>query len=222
VDLLDWLATESDAFAATLRPDSLARAVPSCPGWTLLDLGWHVGRVQRFWAMVATNGDTQPAFPPEEPGPSDPGDLVAWVRAGSAELLDAVSSTSFDAPAWAWWVEDRTVGAIARHQVQEAAVHRWDAQSAVGAAAPLPAALADDGVDEFLWISRQLRGPVPLEADATDTGHSYNAGADARVVVRATASDLVLLFYQRIAPTAPRVEIDGDRAVLDAWLQPIA
>ena len=42
-------------------------------------------------------------------------------------------------PAWVWWRDDRTVGAIARHQVQEAAVHRWDAQSAVGTPEPLAA-----------------------------------------------------------------------------------
>jgi hypothetical protein len=33
-ELIDWIATESDAFAATIRADALDRQVPGCPGWT--------------------------------------------------------------------------------------------------------------------------------------------------------------------------------------------
>jgi len=42
-----------------------------------------------------------------------------------------------------------TSGAVAWHQVQEAAVHARDAQEAAGHAGPLPAVVAADGVQEF-------------------------------------------------------------------------
>jgi hypothetical protein len=135
-------------------------------------------------------------------------------------LLEALRTTPWDAAAWTWWRDDRTVGAIARHQVQEAAVHRWDAQLAVGTPAPLPQALADDGVDEMLWIARQLRDPAPVAFRATDTGHEYAmSDGDARATVCANASDLVLLIYGR--RTLDDVEVLGDRALLEAFLQPI-
>ena len=104
--------------------------------------------------------------------------------------------------------------------MQEAAVHRWDAQAAVGVAEPLPTSLADDGVDEFLWISRQLRGPQPIAFHATDTGTTYAAGSGAPIATAAaTSSDLVLLLYGRVH--ADQVEVAGDPSALDAYLVPV-
>jgi uncharacterized protein (TIGR03083 family) len=136
-------------------------------------------------------------------------------------LLDALHDVAWETPAWTWWKEDRTVGAIARHQVQEVAVHRWDAQlAAAGRADPLPAKVAEDGVDEFLWIARQMRGPEPIAFSATDTGNTFGAGPGEPVVtVSATASDLVLLLYGRVSPDDVRV--DGERSALTSYLAPI-
>ena len=122
------------------------------------------------------------------------------MRAATADLLDALRSTPWDATAWAWWRDEHVVGAIGRHQVQEAAVHRWDAQSAVGTPEPLPMAIADDGVDEFLWIARQLREPAPIAFRLTDSGHTFAASSEpVAATVTATASDVVLLLHGRIA-----------------------
>jgi uncharacterized protein (TIGR03083 family) len=144
-----------------------------------------------------------------------------WFRASTRELLDALQEVAWDAPAWTWWVDDRTVGAIARHQVQEAAVHRWDAQlAATGHPDPLPTKLADDGVEEFCWIARQLRGHQPIAFHATDTGSTFTAGDGSPVVTAsASASDLVLLCYSRVS--ADDVAVAGDRATLDRFLAPI-
>jgi uncharacterized protein (TIGR03083 family) len=142
------------------------------------------------------------------------------MRASTRDLLDTLRATPADQPAWVWWRDNRTAGAIARHQVQEAAVHRWDAQSAVGTAQPLDPTVADDGVDEFLWIARQLRDPAPIAFVATDSGREFAASdLPAVVTVSASASDLVLLLYGRIPADA--LGVDGDRAALDAFLQPI-
>jgi uncharacterized protein (TIGR03083 family) len=220
--LLAWIAQESDTFAATIRPDTLAARVPGCPDWNLHDLVSHLGRVQTMWAAVVRAGaDVPPEFPAEVPGPASAGDLTAWMRAATADMVDALRSTPWDAPAWSWWRDDHVVGAIARHQVQEAAVHRWDAQSALGTPEPLPVALADDGVDEFLWVARQFRAePAPIVLRAIDSQRAFAFSDEpALVTVSATASDLVLLLYGRVAPDA--VEVVGDRAVLDATLFPV-
>jgi uncharacterized protein (TIGR03083 family) len=223
LDHTSWIARESEAFARVLDAPSLDRVVPGCPDWSLRDLARHLGRVQRFWAAVVRAGaDVEPAFPSEHhgPGPADGAQLAAWMRASTGDLLDALHATRADVPAWTWWRDDRTVGAIARHQVQEAAVHRWDAQSVAGAPGALAPAIADDGLDEFVWIARQLRAPARVAFVATDCGRSVAASDDPpTVTVSATASDLVLLLHRRVSPNDVRV--DGDRATLDTFLQPV-
>jgi uncharacterized protein (TIGR03083 family) len=220
-ELLAWITDESEEFARALAPDVLDNQVPSCPEWKLRDLTAHLGRVQRFWANTVTRAeDVEPQFLDRDVQPPATNDIAVWMRASTHMLLDALRTTPWDAPAWTWWREDRTVGAIARHQAQEAAVHRWDAQLAIGEPKPLPRALADDGVDEMLWIARQLRAPALILFRATDTGNAYAASeGDARATVSATASDLVLLMYGR--RTIDDVDAQGDRALLEAFLQPI-
>jgi uncharacterized protein (TIGR03083 family) len=214
-------ARDSEAFAAVLDTGDLDARVPGCPEWTLRDLAYHLGRVQRFWAKTVRIGaDVDPTRPTDETLPTRNAELAAWMRASTRDLQDALRTAPADQPAWVWWRDNRTAGAIARHQVQEAAVHRWDAQSAVGTPAPLDAAVADDGVEEFLWIARQMRDPAPIELVATDTGRSFTASDQANAVtVTASASDLVLLLYGRITPDA--VDVVGDRTALDAFLQSI-
>ncbi len=218
------IARESEAFAEVVDAGGLDRAVPGCPDWTLRDLTWHLGNVQRFWAqMVRAGVDERPTdFDEEAPGPSEVSELAAWMRASTRELLDALHDTTYDTPAWAWWKDDHTVGAVARHQVQEAAVHRWDAQSTIGAPDPIPQPEADDGVDEFLWICRQMRAVAPILAVATDSGTKTALSAgESTVTVSAPASDLILLFHQRIPIDGAGIDVVGDRTALEEFLQPV-
>lgn len=223
-DVLSFIASESNAFAATIAPDALDRQVPGCPDWTLWWLVGHLGNVQRFWARTVRAGG-EPAGDPPDLDVHDAPEVAAWCRAATRELLDALRETSWDAPAWTWWGEPRTVGAIARHQAQEAAVHRWDAESAVGTASPIPSALADDAVDEFLDILRGLDVadslPGAVDLRATDTASLWTIGpGDPGVTVRAPASDLLLFLYGRLPDDA--VAIDGRRALVDALLEAAA
>ena len=220
-DFLDWIARESEDFAVALEAGDLDARVPGCPEWALRDLAEHLGRVQRFWAAVVRVGaDRKPPHPEINPPVDAPG-LAAWMRASTHDLLDALRATDPATPAWVWWRDNRTVGAIARHQVQEAAVHRWDAQSAVGRPEPLERPVADDGVEEFVWIARQLREAAPITLTITDTGRSIAVSDEASVAtVSATASDLVLLLHGRVAADA--VHVEGDRDVLAPFLVPIA
>ena len=122
---------------------------------------------------------------------------------------------------------DSGVGVVARkphgrrdprgHQVQEAAVHRWDVQSALGDADPLQMPIADDGVDEFVGIARQLRGPAPITLITTDSNREdrrLRRGAG-----RVGGGDRV---GARPAPVRANpgdaLRVEGDRRVLDAFL----
>jgi uncharacterized protein (TIGR03083 family) len=143
IEHLGPLRRECDRFAAAIADADPSARVPSRPAWELRELVVHLGRVQRSWASVIRRGEDVEPLPPDESGrPPEGGDLVAWFREGAGELLAAVDESPPDRTAWTWWRAPRTAGAIARHQVQEAAVHRWDAVT-VTADAALAAAFTD-------------------------------------------------------------------------------
>ena len=222
---LDWIASESEAFGAAIADSSLDSRVPGCPDWDQRALANHLGRVQRFWAATVLANGEMPDVGDEDPDNPPPlvGDasfVRAWFAESTSALLDALRAVPWDADAWTWWKENRTVGAIARHQAGEAAVHRWDAQSVTNTQQPLPVDLADDAVDEFMWLARQLRDTArPVALHATDTGNTYATGTAPASIATATASDLFLLCYRRIDLDA--VGIEGDRRALEAFLEPV-
>ncbi len=193
----------------------LDRPVPACPDWVLRDLLLHLGEVQRFWAENVSASDITKHWNGERTVPSSDEHIEEWFRHGSAQLVDALDQVPADAPCWTWWEEPQTASAVARHQVQEAAVHRWDVESCVGTARPIDAAAADDGVSEFLSIMLG-GGAGALEQSiglvSTDTNSIWLAGppdAPQAATVTATASDLVLLLYGR-APLSV-ADVAGDQ-----------
>ncbi|GAA2865474.1 hypothetical protein Acy02nite_13260 [Actinoplanes cyaneus] len=217
--------------AAASAPD-MAAPVPGCPDWSLRDLVAHLGEVQRFWALVVTEADPSGPPPRDRKGSTFPqSDLLEWFGESTRMLSAALRAAGPDAPCWAWWPADAatyTAGAVARHQVQEAAVHAYDAWEALGKPEPLPAAVAVDGVSEFLstclgslgaWPHRPARvqfqaieGPSWI-VDLSPAGATPDPAASGDPVTRihGTASDLVLFLYRRLPLDA--VRIDGDHEV---------
>jgi uncharacterized protein (TIGR03083 family) len=149
--------------------------------------------------------------------------LAGWLRASTDSLLAALAGTADGSPCWTWWGTPATAGAVARHQAQEAAVHRWDAESARGAPAPLDREVATDGVAEFLEVMlgpAESSVPGTVTLSATDSGGQWEVGraGDARASVAGTASDLVLLLYRRLPVTAVEVEVEGDAGLVTTLL----
>ncbi|GAA1629211.1 maleylpyruvate isomerase family mycothiol-dependent enzyme [Actinoplanes couchii] len=234
-ELLSLIESRSTALrdAVAAAPDRDV-TVPGCPDWSVTDLVAHVGAVHRFWAAtVAAADDTRPPSAEQLGDRSPHGDLLEWSAASTALLLAALRDADPGAPSWAWWAGSGaplTAAAVARHQVQEAAVHAFDAQETIGRPEPLPAAVAVDGVGEFLSVGLASLGPWPhrparvafqaIEGpswtpDLSPAGakESPAASGDPVTRIQATASDLVLFLYNRIP--APAVRIDGDRDVAD-------
>lgn len=239
-DLLTLITDRSAALraAAAAAPDDTR--VPSCPDWSVRDLLAHIGEVQRFWAAVVAAGPTDQ--PPGDEGAQPPaGELSGWAAESTELLVDTLRRVVPDHGCWTWWGASgapQTAGAVARHQVQEAAVHAWDAQLAVGRPEPLPPVVARDGVAEFLAVGLGSCGPWPHEPAqvrvCTDDGDEWlleldNAGASVRklppdassrravdATVVGSASDLVLALYGRRPATEPH--LDGDRGVIERLL----
>lgn len=227
---LELLRADGDALAAAAERNLTAR-VPSCPDWDVAELVRHTSEVHRHKAGTIRAGRVP--WDEREEGPKDPGEIVAWYRAGLDDLHGLLSSTDESQPAWTWGTGD-TVGWWLRRMAQETAVHRWDAENAVGDAAPIDPELASDGIDEFLgefvpgeeipWAGAagtihlhctDVEGEwtVTLEPGAVpsyETGHSKGDAA-----VRGTANDLLLLVWRRVEPSA--VEVLGNTALVEEF-----
>ncbi|MFJ3830139.1 maleylpyruvate isomerase N-terminal domain-containing protein [Streptomyces sp. NPDC090046] len=154
--LLQLIDERSTAFrAAVASAPSLDVQVPTCPEWTLFDLAQHIGEGRRDWAATVAAGPTS-AKSVVEGSPAAPREreaLLAWLAESTEQLLDALRKAGPDRGCWAWWEtlqSPHTSGAVARHQLQQLAVHTYDAQITVGAPQPLPEEVALDSVDEFL------------------------------------------------------------------------
>jgi uncharacterized protein (TIGR03083 family) len=211
---------------------------------TLFDLVEHLGVGRRAWAATITAGPTATAKSTPE-GPAAPREreaLLAWSAASTQQLLDALRKAGPDRGCWTWWSTSQspqTSGAVARHQVQEVAVHTYDAQLTLGAPQPLPDEVALDSVDEFLFTCCATTDARPHEPAAVDyhvtEGRSWrlwlsaDGARTARLLTpgttpaadasaRGTAGELVLAMYDRVPVDFP--QLHGDRHIFDqlvAW-----
>jgi uncharacterized protein (TIGR03083 family) len=232
--MLELVDTRSAALRSALS-GALDERVPGCPDWTGRDLVAHLGEVQRFWAQVVAAG--KPDGPPDDsdvPEREPSGDLLDWSERSTGTLLAALRDSGPDRPVWSWW-GPTTAARVARHQVQEAGVHAWDAEDTVGRAGPLePAELAADGVDEFLTVEvpgsgRWPHPPAVVALSATDvpgdgwrivltgSGGTVERGpAAGNAVLGGTAGELILALYGRRPMDS--LSVTGDQEVARQFL----
>lgn len=216
----------SDGFAEAVRSGSLDGKVEHCPDWDVADLVWHLTEVHWFWRTIAAERLAEPPSGERRPARPERDRLVDAFEVGARQLVEVLGAADQEAPVWTWFPGRQDIGFITRHQVQEAAVHHFDAANAVGKPWSVDPVVAADCVEEFLTCSladaedverlgRTLSGPVVLTA--TDTGQSWTVtqaepsaallwrpGADGPATVAGTAADLLLWIYGR-------VQLDSDQ-----------
>lgn len=224
---------DARALAAALAAGGPDTPVPATPGWDLGRLLKHVGLVL---AWQTANVERRPAQ--VEPRSLDlgiPADRTAygeWIVGLADRSVAVLAAAPPEDPCWTW-TDDRTVGFWSRRLMHEVAVHRWDAESAVGTPTPFEPEAAADAIDELLTVVVH-RADVPtagrgetIHVHATDAEGEWlitrgpegmtvrREHAKGDVAVRGGAGDLLLLTLGRIGPET--VEVIGDAAVLDAW-----
>lgn len=258
MDYVRYFGEEVAAFEAAAQKaaaEATTPATPSCPGWMMTDLLLHAGTVHRFVARVIGERLQQPpSGGPAETGlPDDwaawlpaarasagspvPVALLDWFRAGAEALEERLFLADPDEPVWSW-SEDRTVGFWQRTQAIETAVHRWDAQQAVGDPATIDSPLATDAVRQAFEIMVPLRRS---EAEAppgegehfrfrrTDGPQSWTVRfrgddvmvgpADGRcdIEIAGRASDLALFLWKR--PVGGQLDILGNTRMLSRYFE---
>ena len=244
MDYARELREQNELFGTLVRDADGETPVPTCPGWSLTQLCRHIGRGDRWAGQIVADRMDEPLNPRNvrvgKP-PENPAELVPWLTGSSQALLDAVAEVG-EAPVWTfigprpatWWV---------RRRLHEWTVHRADAALALGLPFELSPELSADGLSEWLGLVAARSGgeAFPLEngntlhLHATDDGlgtdgewsirpesggvswdHSH---AKATTAVRGPARDLFLALTRRLSVEESGVQLFGDPAVLDTWLE---
>lgn len=170
------LDKEGRLLAAAARKAGTDAEVPTCPDWRVRDLVRHMGGVHRWATAFVAEGHTSP-----RPFGSDPDldseALLTWFEEGHRRLVDTLRAAPADVECWSFLPAPSPLAFWARRQAHETAVHRADAESALGGAPGDPAGdFAVDGIDELL-LGFHARGrsrarsetPRVLRVRATDT-----------------------------------------------------
>jgi uncharacterized protein (TIGR03083 family) len=186
---------------------------------------------------------------PDHAGPpgDDPAAIDAWLAEGAARFAETMGKAGPDLEAQVWQVRWPTA-LWARRAAHDIVVHRADAAGTVGADYTVAPDLAADAVDEFLDLLAGLsaaQGPeaggdpgpgggtihlhatdaapgvaaewlVELDASSFRWRHAHEK---ATVAARGPLADLLRVVTRRLPPDSDRVEVLGDRQVLDTWLE---
>jgi uncharacterized protein (TIGR03083 family) len=224
-DFLRIFDTEHEAFLASCERAGMGVAVPSCPGWSVADLLYHLYEVQYGWHRVTS--ERRESFEglnwPVRPSDDRLVDLVRGEHVGYTAML-----RSFEPSTRIWtWTGERDFAWLARRMAQETAVHRVDADLAASVAAAVDAELASDGVDEFLEVFVNTRngaigGSVHLHCTDVDgewTVREVDGGvvvtrehAKGDAAIRGSANDILMALWRRSSLSVCEVIGDGEVA----------
>ena len=234
MDFAADLIGQNRAFGELVAGGDWSAPVPTCPGWSLEQLFRHVGGGHRWAAQIVIERPDRAIDPravPEGTPPDDIAGAIAWLHAGARKLIDAVQDGGADTTVWTftgprpahWWI---------RRRLHETVVHCADAAIAVGHDFDIRPELAADAVDEWLDLATARRGICgdTIHLHATDAGpdaigewtiadgdwsHEHRK---ADVALRGCTRDLLLTLTRRKAVGESSIEMFGDDAVWQAWL----
>jgi uncharacterized protein (TIGR03083 family) len=236
------LRDEGDLMAEAARAADPGAPVPTCPEWAVRDLVQHMGGVHR-WATRYV-AEARPEYSPIDlevlvGGWPEDADLTDWFVAGHAGLVAALTAAPADLECWTFLPAPSPLAMWARRQAHETAIHRVDAELSAGTVVSgFTAPFAADGVDELLTCfvprrSTKLRADVLTTfgvrctddpgAWVLDIGPEGVAAVNGVTEVNAActlsgrAADLYLALWNRGGADA--LEVEGDRAVLDVFLE---
>lgn len=158
---VDRIAEEAERSSTTLAAADPTAPVPTCPGWTALDLLAHVTEVHEFWGQLLATGartdeDAEAVEAAKVPMPEGEGAVEAILtrrRAATGVLLEQLAARDDAEPVSTWFSADQSVGFVRRMQLHEATMHRVDAELTAGKQlSPIDLAVAADGVAHVIEV----------------------------------------------------------------------
>jgi uncharacterized protein (TIGR03083 family) len=226
------LIEQNHQLGTLLRAADWSTPVPTCPGWTVLQVLRHVGRGDRWAAQIVRkgDGDVDPRQVPDGRPPDDATGAAEWLSAGPRTLLNAVVSVGASTPVWtfvgprpaAWWI---------RRRLHEATVHRADVALAIGQRYELEQWLAADAISEWLSLIEFLQSSdaastggeaitlQPTDGDADSRNWTIGApGSVPDVALKGRSVDLLVALSGRRSPADAGLAVTGDEALWTSWL----
>ncbi len=240
---IEAVAHEGKLFAAAAELGGFDVAISTCPDWKMRDLVRHLSEIHMWAAAHVAQPHFKPwiddlselaAFWPKLAvfWPEDDG-LMDQYLATNANLVHSLESAPLDLDTFTFLPAPSPLAMWARRQAHETAVHRFDAENAVGVVSGFDPAFAADGIDELLAAFAPRKRDFPLEVNkvmhvhAVDTDDHWlmTLGPDgietsrdaghADVTLSGPASDLYLVLWNRAPDDA--VTVRGDRELLEKW-----
>ena len=233
---LERLIAQGSLFAAAVERGPVDADVMACPGWHLTNLVEHLGLIHRWATYCAVHREppTGDVAPPPEPD----GDLAEWYRSCLTDLVAALEQIDPESPTWHPFPVERVARVWPRRQMHETAMHRWDAERAVGEPTSFEPDLASDGIDEYfelaiprLLVREQLALPAgSLHVHCTDVDGEWlvwNEGGEYRMkrahekgdaALRGPAEAILLRLWGRTSDRSAELSPVGDEHVLAEWL----
>jgi uncharacterized protein (TIGR03083 family) len=228
----------ANGLGAAAQAAGLDAMTTTCPGWAVRDLVSHIGGVHR-WAAgnIAKGRVSEDEAEQMFIAPPDPA-LLSWYADGYAALLTTLAEADRDVECFTFLPEITSpLEFWARRQAHETAIHRVDAESAVGATPGFDVGFAVDGLDELIngFVRRKggrLRSDptvtiavAPSDAPAAwwiqvgPEGRSITTTTGevppADLTLRGPAERLYLLLWNRAG--RDHVDVIGRDALLDLW-----
>ena len=244
-------STKTEAFGELIRGADPTTPVPTCPGLDA-QAAVPTRRprqpvVARRSSPIGAPSRSIPREVRDGKPPDDPDAAIDWLNGGAQAILDAVDAVGADTRVWTfigprparWWI---------RRRVHEATVHRADAALALGADLPAVARAGrrrHQRMDRTRRRRRPTRDSPPLDRGQTLHLHATDDGLGPTGEWTITSDDDGLITGRtttararprcaearriccwpssgaRPRPTAG-VEVFGDAAVWDGWLEPHA
>ena len=184
------------------------------------------------------------------PGGGDRATLEAWLAGAAARCAGTLRGAGPGGTARIG-AHVRSTAFWARRAANDLVVHRADAAGTVHAGYTVAPELAADAIDELLGMAgdpqimgsspgvAQLRGPPrSIHLHATDSepelaaewlielgpdGFTWRHGHDkATAALRGPVADVMRVFYRRLPAGSKSVEVLGEAALLDFWLERVS
>lgn len=224
IDFEDVMLRSTARVVEVLRESEPNTPVPTCPGWSLADLGHHLFVVQAFFATIVEEERTERGDHPDRPRPPDEA-LADTLHAVSHRLAAAIRSADASRRFYTW-AGSQPISWIVRRQAHEALIHSADAAAALGGMVDVVPDVARDGIDELMeWF--HAAPPNWAEWSASDAIGIVEAGGEGRWRLewgrlRGTSPTTGIDHDLEMAVAAPpgpvSAVVTGEASTLDLWL----
>jgi len=234
---LSHLAADAQRFASALDAGPLDAPVAACGDWDVARLAEHLGQIHRWAAFCAREG-RGPSSEEAAALESFERDRAAdWYRSCVDELVGVLGEVDPAAPTWHPFPTEQVASFWPRRQAHETALHRWDAERAIGLDPVVDAELASDGIDEYfeaivprLIVREKVSVPASsFHVHCTDVDGEWLVWSDdgeyrmirahqkGDAALRGPAAAILLRLWGRAPDGDDELSPVGDEAALAAW-----